>query len=69
MEHLMQMRTRFELNQIVVWKGKHGIYRGRVAGLHDDFIFIRGIIVTPSGMKLHSKAICQVNFEDVIARV
>ena len=65
----MQMRTRFELDQTVVWKNKHGIFKGRVVGLHDDFILIRETIVTPSGMKLHAKAICQVNFEDVIARV
>ena len=65
----MQMRTRFELNQTVVWKNKYGIFKGRVVGLHDDFIFIRETIVTPNGMKLHSKAICQVNFEDAIARV
>ena len=65
----MQMRTRFELNQIVVWKGKHGIYKGRVVGLHDDFVFIREIIVLPSGMKLPGKIVYRVEFEDVIARV
>ena len=64
----MQMRTRFELNQIVVWKGKHGIYKGRVVGLHDDFVFIREIIVLPSGMKLPGETY-RVEFEDVIARV
>ncbi|KKN22414.1 hypothetical protein LCGC14_0915380 [marine sediment metagenome] len=65
----MQMRTRFELNQAVIWKGKHGIYKGKVVGLHDDFVFIREIIITPSGMKLLSGMVYRVEFEDVIARV
>ena len=64
----MQMRTRFELNQIVVWKGKHGIYKGKVVGLHDDFVFIREIIVLSSGTKVPG-VIYRVEFEDVIARV
>ena len=62
------MRTRFELDQTVVWKNKYGIFKGRVVGLHDDFIFIRGIIVTPNGMKLPGETY-RVEFEDVIARV
>ncbi len=64
----MQMRTRFSLNQTVVWKGKHGIYKGRVVGLHDDFVFIREIIVTPSGMKMPGVTY-RVEFEDVIGKV
>ena len=64
----MQMRTRFELDQTVVWKNKHGIFKGRVVGLHDDFILIRETIVTPSGMKLPGETY-RVEFEDVIARV
>ena len=64
----MQMRTRFELNQIVIWKGKHGIYKGRVVGLHDDFVFIREIIVTSEGVRLPGM-IYRVEFENVIARV
>ncbi len=64
----MQMRTRFELNQIVVWKGKRGIYKGRVVGLHDDFVFIREIIITSGGIRLPG-IIYRVEFEDVIARV
>ena len=64
----MQMRTRFELSQIVVWKGKRGIYKGRVVGLHDDFVFIREIIITSMGIRLPG-IIFRVEFEDVIARV
>ncbi len=62
------MRTRFELNQTIVWKGKHGIYKGKVVGLHDDFVFVREQIVTNSGMKLPGMTY-RVDFEDVIARV
>ncbi|KKM26820.1 hypothetical protein LCGC14_1580940 [marine sediment metagenome] len=65
----MQMRTRFELNQVVVWKNKYGIFKGRVVGLRDDFIFIRETIVTPGGMKLTGKTVYRVEFEDIIARV
>ena len=68
MEHLTQMRTRFKLDQVVIWKGKHGMYKGRVVGLHDDFVFIREIIVTNFGMKLPG-TVYRVEFEDVIARV
>ena len=64
----MQMRTRFKLKQIVVWKAKHGIYKGKVVGLHDDFVFIRETIVTASGMKLPG-ATYRVEFEDIVARV
>ena len=64
----MQMRTRFSLNQTVIWKGKRGIYKGRIVGLHDDFVFIREIIVTPSGMKMPGM-VYRVEFEDVIGRV
>lgn len=64
----MQMRTRFKLDQVVIWKGKHGMYKGRVVGLHDDFVFIREIIVLSSGMKLPG-TVYRVEFEDVIARV
>ena len=64
MEHLMQMRTRFQLDQSVIYKSKHGIYKGRVVGLHDDFIFIREIMMTASPGET-----CRVEFEDVIARV
>ncbi len=62
------MRTRFQLNQIVIWKGKYEIYRGRVVGLHDDFILIRGIIITSGGVKLPG-SIYRVQFEDVIGEV
>lgn len=68
MEHLMQMRTRFQLSQEVIWKGKRGIYKGRVVGLHDDFIFIREILTTNYGVKLPGMTY-RVQFEDVIARV
>ena len=64
----MQMRTRFKLNQIVVWKGKHGIYKGKVVGLHDDFVFIKETIVTKLGIKLPG-AVYRVEFEDIVARV
>ena len=64
----MQMRTRFELNQTVIWKGKHGIYKGRVVGLHDDFVFVKEIIVTNFGMDLPG-IIYRVEFENVIGRV
>ena len=62
------MRTRFKLAQVVIWKGKHGMYKGRVVGLHDDFVFIREIIVLAGGMKMPG-TVYQVEFEDVIARV
>ena len=65
----MQMRTRFKLKQTVVWKGKHGIYKGKVVGLHDDFVFVRETIVTPiSGIRLPG-AVYRVEFEDIVARV
>jgi hypothetical protein len=44
------------------------MYKGRVVGLHDDFIFIREIIVLSGGTKLPGM-IYRVEFEDVIARV
>ena len=50
------MRTRFQLKQTVVWKGKHGIYKGIVVGLHDDFVWIR----------LHKGPIYRISFEDII---
>ncbi len=68
MQHLTQMRTRFELDKIVIWKGEYGIYKGRVAGLHDDFVFIREIIITSGGVKLPG-SIYRVQFEDVIGEV
>ena len=52
-----------------MWKGKHGIYKGKVVGLHDDFVFVKETIVTASGMKLLSGMIYRVEFEDIIARV
>jgi len=64
----MQMRTRFQLNQTVIFKGKHGIYKGRVVGLHDDFIFVREIIVSAGGVKLPGM-IYRIEFENIIARV
>jgi len=64
----MQMRTRFQLKQVIIWKGKHGIYKGKVVGLHDDFVLVKEIIVTGSGMKLPG-SVYRVDFEDVIARV
>ena len=63
------MRTRFQLNQVIIWKGKHGIYKGKVVGLHDDFIFVREVIVASSGTKIFPGSIYRVDFEDVIARV
>ncbi len=64
----MQMRTRFELKQIVVWKDKqHEIYKGKVVGLHDDFVFIRETVITSGGTL--PGLIYRVEFEDVIARV
>ena len=68
MKHLKQMRTKFRLNQRVIYKSKHGIYKGRVVGLHDDFVFIREIIITSGGIRLPG-IIYRVEFEDVIARV
>ncbi len=68
MQHLTQMRTRFELDKIVIWKGEYGIYKGRVVGLHDDFVFIREIIILPSGMKMPGTTY-RVQFEDVIGEV
>ena len=74
MEHLMKMRTRFQLNQTIVWKGKnhntqHRIYKGKVVGLHDDFVFIREILVSSDGVLKIPGNTYRVDFEDVIARV
>ncbi len=64
------MRTRFQLKQVIIWKGKHGIYKGKIVGLHDDYIFVREIVLTSSGGKSRIPgAVYHVDFEDVIARV
>ena len=62
MEHLMQMRTRFQLDQSVIYKSKHGIHKGKVVGLHDDFIFIKDI-------QGYDTVIYRVKFEDIIGKV
>ena len=70
MEHLMKMRTRFELNQTVVWKGKSGLYKGKVVGLHDDFVFVKEhVVTTVLDVVIKTPIIYRVDFEDVIARV
>ena len=53
------MRTRFQLNQAVVYKSKHGIYKGKVVGLHDDFVWIKDI-------QGYDAVIYRVRFEDII---
>lgn len=56
------MRTRFQLNQEVVWKSKHGIYKGKVVGLHDDFVFIGDRIKKFP----YTQTVYRVKFEDII---
>lgn len=58
------MRTRFQLKQIIIWKGKRGIYKGKVVGLHDDFVFVKEMSLGVCFDKIY-----RVKFEDVIARV
>lgn len=58
MEHLMKMRTRFQLNQPILYKKDEMLYKGRIVGLHDDFVFA-----------LTNGTTFRVDFEDVIARV
>ena len=53
------MRTRFQLWQIVVYKGKHGIFKGKVVGLHDDFVWIKDI-------QGYEQVIYRIKFEDII---
>lgn len=58
------MRTRFQLNQIIIWKNKYGICKGKVVGLHDDFVKVKEM-----SLGVCFDHIFRVNFEDVIARV
>jgi len=60
MEHLLKMRTRFQLGQKVVYKGKHGIYKGEVVGLHDDFIRVKDT------KGLEHFYVYRVKFEDIV---
>lgn len=54
------MRTKFQLGQIVVWKSKHGIFKGVVIGLHDDFIRVK------DSRGLEYFYVYRVKFEDII---
>ena len=53
------MRTKFRLNQRVIYKSKHGIYKGKVVGLHDDFVWIEDI-------QGYDNVIYRVRFEDIV---
>lgn len=57
------MRTKFQLGQIIIWKGKRGIYKGEVIGLHDDFIKVKEMSL---GAYFYTY---RVKFEDVIGDV
>ena len=53
------MRTKFQLDQRVIYKSKHGIYKGKVVGLHDDFVWIKDI-------QGYDNVIYRVRFEDIV---
>ena len=61
MEHLAKMRTRFRLGQVVTYKSKHGIHKGEVVGLHDDFVRVKDITIKQDHFFVY-----RVAFEDII---
>ena len=63
MEHLLKMRTRFQLRQVVRYKNKHDVICiGLIIGLHDDYIRVKDV------KDLKHFYVYRVNFEDVIGQ-
>ena len=61
MKHLEQMRTRFQLGQVIRYKNNHDVIcLGKIIGLHDDYIKVKDL------KGLEHFFIYHINFEDVI---
>lgn len=61
MKHLEQMRTRFQLGQIIRYKNHHNsICLGKIIGLHDDYIRVKDL----KGQAYFY--VYKIKFEDVI---
>ena len=63
----MKMRTQYKLGQVVIWKGSSGVYRGKVVGLHDDFIKVKEIWWdTEYKVMAMSEMVYRIRFENII---